>query len=517
LDTEAAFRAVSGRDARWDGRLFLGVATTGIYCRPPCPARTPRPENCRYFPTAAAAVAAGFRACRRCRPDTLPGSRGWDVRGDLAARAVRLIAEGALDGGTVTGLARTLAVSERHLNRLLVAEVGAGPQQLGRTRRAHAARMLIEQTPLPLSDVAFAAGFGSIRQFNDVMREEFGVVPGAFARPASDGTRSRLGRESVREAPDGRESADAPTLVLRLTYRPPLALATLRATLAAHAIAGVERLSGTTHSRVIDAPGGPALADVDLSDPATGPDVAGHPSLPVRLRLAELSDLMPVVAALRRWLDLDADPSQVTGHLAGDPLLAPLVAARPGLRVPGAVDGAELAVCAVLGQQVSVRGARTLQGRLALALGRVVNPSGGEDEVPRVVFPRADVLAEAGSQAIRDAARLTQARARAVHTMATAVAAGLKLAPGVDVPATRNALLALPGVGPWTTDYISLRALRDPDAFMPSDLVVLRALSRTADGTRVRLRPRDAELMSQSWRPWRSYALQHLWTQEVYA
>lgn len=420
---------------------------------------------------------------------------------------MRLIAEGALDGGTVTDLARTLAVSERHLTRLLVAEVGAGPQQLGRTRRAQAARMLIEQTLLPLSDVAFAAGFGSIRQFNDVMREEFGVIPGALPRPAS---------AAAQDAADGRESAEAPTLVLRLTYRPPLSSAALRATLAAHAIPGVERVSGTTHTRVVDAPGGPALVDVDLSDPSAG-SAAARPSLPVRLRLAELSDLMPVVAALRRWLDLDADPAQVTGHLAGDSILAPLVAARPGLRVPGAVDGAELAVCAVLGQQVSVRVARTLQGRLALALGQAVSPAANGDDVPRVMFPRAAVLAEAGPQVIRDAANLTQARARAVHGIATALAGGLTLAPGVDVDATRNALLALPGIGPWTVDYISLRALHDPDAFMPSDLVALRALSRFADDAPLRLRPRDADRMSQPWRPWRSYALQHLWTQEVYA
>ena len=235
VDAEAAHRAVAGRDPRFDGRLYLGVVTTGIYCRPSCPARTPLPHHCQYFPTAAAAVAAGFRACRRCRPDALPGTRHWDVRGDLVARAVRLIADGALEDGGVAGLARRLAVSERHLHRMLLAEVGASAQQLGRTRRAHAARTLIEQTAMPLTDVAFAAGFGSIRQFNDVMLAEFGAAPRAFRRPAGEPTSS----SSTRRATDGQVATVAPSIALRLAYRGPLALAPLRPTLAAHAIGGV--------------------------------------------------------------------------------------------------------------------------------------------------------------------------------------------------------------------------------------------------------------------------------------
>lgn len=509
VDLPAAYGAVSGRDARWDGRLYLGVTSTGIYCRPSCPARTPLPENCRYFPTAAAAVAAGFRACRRCRPDALPGTRDWDVRGDLAARAVRLIADGALDDGGVAALARRLAVSERHLHRVLVTEVGASPQQLGRTRRAHTARTLIEQTPLALADIAFAAGFGSIRQFNDVMRAEFGQVPTAFRRPSGDAG----------------DASGAPSLTLRLTYRSPLEFVPLRRTLAAHAIGGVEVVEGCHHLRVIDAPTGPAVVRIDLS--GVHADSTGVGSLPVTLHLASLADLMPVVGRVRRWLDLDADPHQIESHFAGDEILGPLVAARPGLRVPGAVDPAELAICAVLGQQVSLAAARTFQSRIAAAFGdQVGDTADGHDSGRQrvksgthrlVAFPRASVLAEAGPQKIRDAANLTQKRAQAVHALATALSCGLSLGSDADPVDTRTKLLAVPGIGPWTADYISLRALRDPDAFMPSDLVLRKALATAVNAPLQDVTPTRAATIASPWSPWRSYALQHLWTSEVYA
>lgn len=553
LDRESAYRAVAGRDTRWDGRLYLGVATTGIYCRPSCPARTPLPQNCRYFPTAAAAVAAGFRACRRCRPDALPGSRHWDVRTDLAARAVRLIAEGVLDDAGVQGLASRLAVSERHLHRILVAEVGASPQQLGRTRRAQMARMLLDQTDMPLSEVAFAAGFGSIRQFNDVMRADFGTAPSQLRRPAP---RARGATDPSPDSDDGRAGVEAPTVRLLLSYRPPLASAALRRTLAAHVIDGVDRqLSDGSHLRVVDAPSGPAIVRLRLdgpeppsgAGPATGPDVLpGAPRrpgrLPVTLRLTSLSDLMPVVHRVRRWLDLDADPVEIGAHLGSDPLVGPLVAARPGLRVPGAVDGAELAICAVLGQQVSLSGARLFQSRIAAAFGtpvaavwpgwttsarETIEPGGGapsqlpadESRSPRppLVFPRAEVLAAAGPQRIRDAANLTRSRALAVHILAEAIAGGLSLDPGAEIARTRTRLLAMPGIGPWTADYITLRALRDPDAFMPSDLVLRKALATATGEPLAALTPRMAEEISRPWRPWRSYALHHLWTTEAYA
>lgn len=523
LDPVAAHRAVSGRDARWDGRLYLGVVTTGIYCRPSCPARTPRPENCQYFPAAAAAVAAGFRACKRCRPDALPGTRHWDARGDLVSRAVRLIADGAVDEAGVAGLARSLAVSERHLHRLLVAEVGATPQQLARTRRAHAARLLIEQTALSLTDVAFAAGFGSLRQFNDVMREEFGMPPRAFRRAAS--TRGGVTTRTPPEA-EGRSGVGPATIALRLTFRGPLALAPLRRTLRAHALERVEHHSETGEVvRTMAAPSGPAVARIHLGEVDDG---AAHPALQASFTLSSLSDLMPAVGTVRRWLDLDADPALIRAHLGEDAVLAPLVAEHPGLRVPGAVDGAELAICAVLGQQVSLAVARTFQSRIAAVFGTPLPDSFAEaipglrevpdmPDGPGVTFPTPSCLAEVGAQAIRDAANLTQARARAAHTLATELAGGLRLAPGVDPEATRAALLALPGVGPWTADYIALRALRDPDAFMPSDLVLRKALAAAQGVSLQEMTPRRAEAASQPWRPWRSYALQHLWTATAYA
>lgn len=510
LDPDAAYRAVAGRDERWDGRFYLGVTSTGIYCRPSCPARTPQLANCQFFPTAAAAVAAGFRACRRCRPDALPGSRGWDARSDLVARAVRLIADGVLDEHGVEGLAARLAVSARHLHRLLVSEVGASPQQLGRTRRAHTARTLIEQTTMSLSDVALAAGFGSVRQFNDVMRAEFGQPPSAMRRPVR-------GSSALLSDADGRHSADAPVVHLKLAYRGPIDLPALRRTLTVHAIAGVEAITASgDHLRVVDAPRGPALVRVSL---------IGQHAIPVTLRLSELSDLMPVVTAVRRWLDLDADPHQINAHLGEDHVLAPLVATRPGLRVPGAIDGAELGVCAIVGQQVSVSAAVTFQGRIAQTLGTPVADGWGRlgdgvnDAMPGpVVFPSASELAAAGPEAIRDAANLTRARARTVHTLATAIADGrLALSPGTDLAETRARLLALPGIGPWTADYVTLRALHDPDTFAPGDLVARKALATLGGIPLAQMTAARAEQLSRAWSPWRAYALQHLWTQEVYA
>lgn len=492
-DPATAYAAVDGRDSSWDGRLYLGVSTTGIYCRPSCPARTPRPENCQYFPTAAAAVASGFRACKRCRPDALPGTKGWSDASDLSARAVRLIAEGALDGGTVDDLARTLAVSSRHLTRLLAEHAGASPRQLGITRRAHTARLLLDQTSLRLTDIAYAAGFGSIRQFNDVMREQFGAAPSQLRTTRTSGERA--------------VSPELPNLTLRLRYRPPLNRGPLRRTLAAHAIDGVEAVSETTHHRILDGAHGPVRVSIDLSDPATA-----DRDIPVHLVLTDLADLMPSITRLRRWLDLDADPTQIADHLSPDRLLAPLVARYPGLRVPGAVDGAELAVCAVLGQQVSLAGARTFQGRLARAFGTPV----ATGAPGAVIFPTSACLADAGAQAIRDACHLTQSRARAVHAIATACAQGLDLSPGADPGAARAALLQLPGVGPWTADYIALRALHDPDAFLPTDLVARKALAARCGRDLADITGAVATDLSNPWRPWRSYALQQLWTSAVY-
>ena len=463
-DADACYRVVSSRDPRWDGRLYLAVLSTGVYCRPSCPARTPRPESCRYYPSAAAAVAAGFRACRRCRPDALPGSREDDHRGDLAARALRLIRDGEVDAAGVAGLAARLHVSERHLHRVLVAEVGVGPLRLAATRRAQTARLLIDQTPMSMADVAFAAGFASIRQFNDVMRAEFGCPP----------SRLRRRREAGRRPVDG-----GPGLTLRLRYREPYASAACWGFLTARAVPGAETVEPDgALRRFVPAPSGtPAL--VTASRPAGG--VAA-----VRLETAEIADLGPVVGRVRRWLDLDADPAAVDAALATDPGLAPLVAARPGLRVPGTVDGFELAVRAVVGQQVSVPGARTL-------LGRIVAACGGPG------FPSARAVAAAGPDLLRGCG-LTGARARAVHAVATEVACGrLVLDPGADRAQVRARLGALRGVGPWTVEYVALRALADPDAWPAGDGVLRREVARHGwDPVR--------------WSPWRGYAALHVWT-----
>ncbi|WP_227423966.1 DNA-3-methyladenine glycosylase 2 family protein [Pengzhenrongella sicca] len=483
----AAYRAISGRDPRFDGRLFVGVLSTGIYCRPSCPARTPLPQNCRFYPAAAAAVAAGFRACRRCRPDSLPGSREWDARGDLAARALRAIADGAIDRSGVGGLADSLHVSTRQLHRILVAEVGASALQLARTRRAQLARMLIDQTALSMIDVAFAAGFASLRQFNDVMREEFGAPPSTLRRSPG----SRPGRGTADRAP-----VDTAELTLRLRYVAPYDAAGWLAHVVGRAIPGLERVDDErTVTRLLAAPGGPARVTIAF-DPG-GKIVA-------RLALADLGDLAGVVVRIRRWLDLDADPGLVGSALCADPLLGPLVARRPGLRIPGTTDPFELAVRAVLGQQISVAGARTLAGRLVAAYG-----APGVDGLR--LFPEAAVLAAAGPDELRGIG-LTGARAGTLARLAAAVAGGLPLTVGADRAQVRAGLLALPGIGPWTADYVALRALGDPDVFPAGDLVLRKALADLPGGAGHPLDIAAATRRAAAWSPWRGYAAQHLWT-----
>jgi AraC family transcriptional regulator, regulatory protein of adaptative response / DNA-3-methyladenine glycosylase II len=465
-DHGTCYRAVVARDARFDGRVFTAVLTTGIYCRPSCPSRRPLAANVRFYPSAAAAVAAGFRACRRCRPDALAGSRDWDHRGDLVARALRLIAAGEVDEHGIGGLATRLAVSERHLHRSLVAEVGVGPLALARTRRAQTARLLVDETGLSMTDIAFAAGFASVRQFNDVMREEFGCPPSALRR------RDRGGAE-----PTGGG------LVVRLVHREPYAADQVLGFLAARAVAGVEDAAVVgTYRRVVTTAHGPAVVALE---PGSGQVTA-------RLRLPDLSDAGALVARLRRLLDLDADPAAVDAVLAADPAMAALVATRPGLRVPGAVDGFELAVRAILGQQVSVAGARTLAGRIVQAFGEeLAEPEQGLTRA----FPTPEALADADL----DRMGLTGARSRALRALAAEVAAGrLQLDPGADRAATRRRLLALPGVGAWTVEYIAMRALADPDAWPETDLVLRRQVAAT-------------NAQPQRWRPWRAYGALHLW------
>jgi AraC family transcriptional regulator of adaptative response / DNA-3-methyladenine glycosylase II len=458
---------VAGRDPRFDGWFFTAVHTTGIYCRPSCPAITPRRRNVTFYPSAAAAQRAGFRACKRCRPDACPGSPDWDVRGDLAGRALRLIADGVIDREGVAGLSRRLGYSERQVNRTLLAEVGAGPIALARAQRAQTARVLLETTDLPAADVAFAAGFASVRQFNDTIRDVFATTP--------------TGLRTARRRSAG---AEAGTIVLRLPYRAPMDLDATLAFLGERAIPGVEGYDGQTFSRVFRAAGGPVSVAV----------TAGDGAVTCQVSLTDHADLVSVVARVRRLLDLDADPAAVDTVLAADPLLAPLVRKHPGLRAPGAVDGFEMAVRAVIGQQISVRGARTLLGRIAAEHGDA--PQFGH----WTTFPTAERFATI------DPATLPMPRARAttLHALAEACASGeLTLDPGADRDRERAALLALPGVGPWTADYLLMRAMGDPDVLLSSDLGVRKA----ADTLGL-----DLTDSRPDWAPWRSYATFHLWS-----
>jgi AraC family transcriptional regulator, regulatory protein of adaptative response / DNA-3-methyladenine glycosylase II len=458
LDFERCYRAVDSRDRRFDGWFVTAVTSTGIYCRPSCPAITPKRPNVRFYPSAAAAQRNGFRACRRCRPDAAPGSPEWDVRADVVGRAMRLIGDGVVDREGVPGLASRLGYTDRHLHRMLTAELGAGPLALARAQRAQTARILIESTELGLAEIAFAAGFGSIRQFNDTVREVFGVTPSALRGPSRPG-------------PGG--------LTLRLAYRAPLHAAALLDFLAVRAVPGVESVSGGSYTRALRLPHG--TGSVTLTP------VEGYVS--AALHLADVRDLAPAVARCRRLLDLDADPVAVDETLSADPVLAPLVEKEPGVRVPRAVDGFEIAVRAVVGQQVSVTGARKVLRRLVSGEGP---------------FPDAATVADLPDEAFA----MPAARRDTIRTLARAVASGgLVLDEGADRAATEAALREIPGIGPWTAGYVALRALGDPDVFLPTDLAARRAAGRLGLPTD----PAALDGYAQRWRPWRSYALIRLW------
>jgi len=463
---ENCYRAVQSRDPRFDGWFFTAVTSTGIYCRPSCPAITPRRANVRFYPSAAAAQGAGFRACRRCRPEAVPGSPDWDRRADIAGRAMRLIADGVVDREGVSGLARRLGYSERQLNRRLLDSVGAGPLALARSQRARTARILIETTSLPLAQVAFGAGFASVRQFNDTVRQVFGATPSEL-------------RRSGRYEPEVGPGAVA----IRLSRRQPFDGAALWRFLAARAVPGVEEVVGDTYRRTLDLPRGAGV--VSLRPAAHHVDAL--------VRLEDLRDLTAAVQRCRRLLDLDADPVAVDAILGDDPALRPLVAAAPGKRVPGTVDGDELAIRAVIGQQVSVSCARALAGRLAAARGEpLAAPDGGLTHR----FPSAAALAASG-----DRMGLTGPRHLALVRLTTALTSGdLALDPGVDRHEAQARLAAIPGIGPWTTAYIAMRALGDPDAFPGADHGIRRALAALG-----------ASAQPSRWRPWRAYAAHHLW------
>ena len=475
-DFDLCYRALRSRDARFDGRFFTAVTSTGIYCRPICPAPTPYAQNVRFYSCAAAAEAAGFRACRRCHPESSPGSPDWNVRADLVARALRMIADGIVDNEGVSGLAHRLAVSERHLHRELVAEIGVGPLTLARSRRAQTARLLIDQTNLSLTTIAFAAGFASVRQFNDTMQEVFACAPSELRRHAQP-TNNGEGK-----------------LSLRLQYRPPFDAEPLLTYLEKRTIPGVEEVTSGRYRRTVAFAQSRGIIEVE-------PMSAGN-AIAVHVQLNDLSVLNLLVQRCRRLFDLDADPAAIASVLSTDPLLAPLVAARPGLRVPGAINGFEFAVRAIIGQQISVTGARTLVGRLVKSLGE---PLASPDGSLTHMFPSPEVIAEADMNGLG----LTQRRITALQALARSVIRQeLILDATADREETATRLQALPGVGPWTSAYIAMRALSDPDAFPISDLGLRSAFEQhglAAD-------PRSIAQRGEAWRPWRAYATQHLWT-----
>jgi AraC family transcriptional regulator of adaptative response / DNA-3-methyladenine glycosylase II len=520
LDPEVCYRALRSRDARFDGWFFPGVTSTGIYCRPSCPSILPRRDRLHYYPTSAAAQRAGFRACKRCRPDTAPGSPEWNRRGDVVARAMRSINDGVVDREGVSGLARQLGYSARQLQRLMVAEVGAGPLELARAQRAETARLLLETTDLRIGEVAFAAGFGSVRQFNETVRAIFDEAPlemreracrsrpaGPVSSPAwrvagSTGHAPRrpraggapaLGNGALSTAPVPASMGGTVCVSVRLPFRRPLPAGVLFTFLAERAVPGLEDGDSTWYRRVLSLTHGAVVVTITAE---------GDTALRCHLQLDDLRDLATAVGRVRRLFDLDADPVAVADVLGSDPVLGAAVAELPGLRIPGHVDGDELAVRAVLGQQVSVSGARTLAGRLVLEHGRpLAAPIGtvvGE-------FPGAQVIAGLSP----DDLPMPGARARALIGLCGALSSGrLALHPGADREAASRQLLELPGIGPWTVAYVRMRALSDPDAFLAGDLGVKKALARLG----LPADERSAAATSEQWRPYRAYALQYLWS-----
>src|ERR1019366_6687576 len=482
LENAACVKAIRSRDARFAGRFFVGVVTTRVYCRPGCPAPLPKPKNMRFYAFAAAAEDAGFRPCRRCRPETAPGSPVWDGTSATVSRALKRIFDG--DGHeSVEALAERLGLGSRHLRRLFAEHVGASPASLQRTHRVHFARRLLDETSLPVAEVAFAAGFESVRRFNDAIRTTFHRTPTGLrknsnltARPAVAGADERL-------------------LTLRLPLPLPFNATSLFSFLEERALPGVEAVRGHAYSRTIESRGRAGVLTVSFEP--------GQDFLRLSTNLTPGPDLLDLVRRAGRVFDVDSDPLAIAAVLRRDPLLAPLVAARPGLRVPGAWDPFEMAVRAILGQQVSVRGARTLAGRLVAAFGRPL-PRGGADGLTHA-FPAPAILAAADLSRIG----VPRARAAAIRTLALAVHMGkTELAAPRELDDLEQRLCELPGIGPWTAQYVALRAFGEPDAFPAGDLGLRRALEAAgvpADAAALRER-------SAAWSPFRAYATLHLWS-----
>jgi AraC family transcriptional regulator, regulatory protein of adaptative response / DNA-3-methyladenine glycosylase II len=477
LDHDACYRALCLRDARFDGRFFAAVKTTGIYCRPICPARTPRSENVIFYPTAAAAQEGGFRPCLRCRPETAPDLGAWRGTSNTVSRALALIELGALDEASVDNLASRLGVGERQLRRLFRQHLGASPIAVAQTRRVFLAKQLIHETSLPMAEVAFASGFGSVRRFNETFQALFDRAPDTLRRASgleiSAGSRGEI------------------SLLLR--YHPPYEWSAVLEFLRRRAISGIEAVTKDRYARSVQFDGVQGTVAVEQ---------ASRNTLRAAVSFPKLSMLPMLIARLRRVFDLAADPLPIAAHLAKDPMLAPLVKARPGLRVPGAWDGFELAIRAVLGQQITVSSAARLAGRLVAAYGKpLAEPNGDLTHV----FPEPQALAEADLTSLG----MPRSRAAALSAVAAAAMADPHLFDatcGLDDAVRR--LRSIRGVGEWTAQYIALRQLREPDAFPAADLGLMCAMAnREGCGAS------SSELLDRAnaWRPWRAYAAQHLW------
>ena len=477
------YRIMCSRDTRFDGQFITGVHTTGIYCRPSCPAVTPKPGNVSFYLTAAAAHEAGLRACKRCLPDAVPGSPAWNMRDDLAARSMRLISDGVVERDGVSGLAARLGYTPRHLTRVLVAELGAGPLALARAHRAQNARLLLLGTDLPITDVAFAAGFGSVRQFNDTITAVYERTP----------TEVRAARRSVPESSARSRDHAETKITLHLPARPPFDGPGLLRFLGTRALPGIETATTTSYARTVRLPHGTATVEVTLS----GTDAS--PGLACSIRLAQLTDLAPLVGRVRRLFDLDADSPTIDRHLASDPALATSVAQTPGIRVPGSMDAEETLFRALIGQQISVAAARTALSRLAEALGeRLPGPE------LRLLFPTAAQIAADGRAVLRGPG----ARIETILRVAQALASGdLTLSFGQTRAELEASLIALPGIGPWTAGYVAMRVLGSPDILLTSDLAMRQGAGRRG----LVVEPRALAARGAAWAPWRSYAGMHLW------
>ncbi|TFD26932.1 DNA-3-methyladenine glycosylase 2 family protein [Cryobacterium cryoconiti] len=525
---------MSSRDSRFDGQFITGVHSTGIYCRPSCPAATPKPSNVSFYLTSAAAHEAGLRACKRCLPDAVPGSPEWDIRDDLAARAMRLIGDGLVEREGVPGLARRLGYSERHLTRVLVSELGAGPLALARAHRAQTARMLLVGTDVPITDVAFAAGFGSVRQFNDTIAAVYERTPTELRRAYSPakppGCESALSAPSAspkgqivrsREVVDGGGGTGGGTgISLQLVARAPFDGVGVLRFLAARALAGVEQATDARYARTLRLPAGPATVELTLTGPPSAPGVT------CRARLTSLADLAPLVSRVRRLLDLDADSQAIDRALSGDPHLAAGVAATPGMRVPGSLDPEETLFRALIGQQVSVAAARTVLTRLAEALGEPLPGADSADSAADSaadrdahtagsaqaghsapltrLFPTAERIAAEGRTVLRGPASRVDAIIRVAEALRTG---DLVLSFGQSREDLESRLMALAGIGPWTAGYVALRVLGTPDILLTSDLALRQGAGRLG-------LPADARHLARhgaAWAPWRSYAGMHLW------